>query len=317
MATPTHHPKSRLGEAAPEPASFLWRIGAGARIVRAMVPSVTLEALLRASCLAHGRALAALWRHPLLKAAAILLSMAVLHLGSEAGWGVINVLAGLPLVLTLVLVTSVLIGMLTPAVRRQARLAWAEDERAAFLERNSQLVGSLSPTAKARYAALHDVAIQLGDLLGRRPDEVIAPGEHLLWLYLKLLIAGDQVHEAIKRTPDHALEQERAAIEAELAGGGLAPGVQRARVQTLDLLDQRIATARMRTGRLQEIEADLVRIEHQMALIVDRAVQDSSLSTAGYRVELAAASSLTQADDLPGGPLIAEQDAVFARNLAG
>ena len=280
-----------------------------------MIPPLSLQALLRESCRLHGRLLAAFWSRPALRAAGLLVALAALVLADNAGFGAADALALLPMSLAVFLAASVIGCTLLPSVRRNARRTWVEEERAAFLERNSNLLGMLSGHSRARYDAQHEVVIRLGDLLARG-DAIIAPGEHLLWLYLKLLIARDKIEESGQRSPEAALLAERAAIEAELADASLTPAVHRARLQTLDLLDQRIATAALRAGRLHEIEADLVRIEHQIALVHERAVQDSSLGDAGYRVELAA-SALSLADDLPGGPLIAEQDAVFARNLAG
>lgn len=62
-----------------------------------------------------------------------------------------------------------------------------------------------------------------------------------------------------------------------------------------------------------EIEADTVRIEHQIALICERAAQHSSLGDAGVHVELAISPTDAFADDLPGGSLINEQEAFFRR----
>jgi hypothetical protein len=118
-----------------------------------------------------------------------------------------------------------------------------------------------------RYNAMHSLVSRLGDLTPGPSPSVIAPGEHLLWLHLKLLIARDHLNDSAALSSPDSLAAERDEIAADLDNPSLPRAARTARQHSLDLLDQRLSTARMRLGRLDEIEADTIRIEHQIALL--------------------------------------------------
>jgi hypothetical protein len=114
-----------------------------------------------------------------------------------------------------------------------------------------------------------------------------------------------------------SLEQERLQLLHELDDPALTATGRAARQHSIDLLEQRLTTARMRGGRMDEIEADMVRIEHQLALLCERAAQHSALGDAAVRMNLVTTSAEPLADDLPGGSLINEQEAFLTRCAEG
>lgn len=276
-----------------------------------MIPPLTLAALLAESCRLHARLLKSFFENHLLIGAAGLALLGLMRWMDLAGKA--DAWAMLPLAACLAVSASIALAMLFPAVRNRARQAWINEQRAAFLLRNSELVASLSPSSRQRYNAMHSLVSRLGDLSPGPRSAVIAPGEHLLWLHLKLLIARDHLNDSAALSSPDALAAERDTIAADLANPSLTHAARTARQHSLDLLDQRLSTARMRLGRLDEIEADTVRIEHQIALICERAAQHSSLGDAGVHVELAISPTDAFADDLPGGSLINEQETFFRR----
>lgn len=228
-----------------------------------------------------------------------------------------GILALSPLLAAGMLLGTILAGMVLPSVRKGARQRWIDEQRSAFLERNSQLFASLSPQGRERYNRMHERVARLADLTPQAQPGPLGPGENLLWLYLKLLIARDHLNDSARLGSMESLEQERLQLLHELDDPALTATGRAARQHSIDLLEQRLTTARMRGGRMDEIEADMVRIEHQLALLCERAAQHSALGDAAVRMNLVTTSAEPLADDLPGGSLINEQEAFLARCAEG
>lgn len=171
-----------------------------------------------------------------------------------------------------------------PGVRAKKRLAW-EVTREALLEKWSLVVAKLSKVSRERYNRLHLRVSRLGDLSPtHQKGSLLRPGEYLLWLYLKLLMARDLLEEGTTTSSEAAIQADRARILEELEHPGLTPASRQSKEETVLILDQRLDAARSRWGRIQEIESDLTRIEQKLALMFDRAAQHNIMGDSGRRI---------------------------------
>lgn len=172
-----------------------------------------------------------------------------------------------------------------PKVTSRAR------QRQELLDKWEAFRAQLSPAAAERYDRLRQTVRRLGSLFPPGEHEkasLLRPGEYPLWLYLKLLLARDHLEVNARESREEDLRTQLAALEAELEQPDLTPAARESKQETAILLRQRIASAEARRARLQEVESDLTRIEHKIALLYDQAVQQNSMNDAGLRVNLPA-----------------------------
>jgi hypothetical protein len=171
-----------------------------------------------------------------------------------------------------------------PAIKEKKHLAW-EAGRAGLLEKWSLVVAKLGKSSRERYNRLHLVVARLGDLTPRpRRGSLLRPGEYLLWLYLKLLMARDLLEEGTSTSSEATIEEQRTCILQELEEPGLTSASRQSKEETILILDQRLDTARNRWSRLDEIESDLTRIEQKLSLMFDRAAQHNTMGDSGRRI---------------------------------
>ena len=223
----------------------------------------------------------------------------------------------LPFAFAALMLAAVLAVSLLPSTRRLALRRKIHETRAELLEKNSRVLESLRQPGRLRYNRLHTSVIRLSDLVGEDKHTVVRPGEYLLWLYLKLLIARDHLEENAEGSRHEALLAERARLEVELRREDLSLASRQSKGETLDLLEQRISAARTRAVKIEEVESDLLRIEHQLALLCDRAAQRSPLGDSGFRIELAAETFATATSgDLAGNMTVQQVEQLFVSNFA-
>lgn len=171
-----------------------------------------------------------------------------------------------------------------PRIRARKRLAW-EIGRESLLEKWSLVVARLTKASRARYNVLHLRVSRLGDLTpAPRKGSLLRPGEYLLWLYLKLLMARDLLEEGITTSSEESIVMERGRILQELESPALTDSARLSKEETVLILDQRLDAARNRRSRIEEIESDLTRIEQKLALMFDRAAQHNIMGDSGRRI---------------------------------
>lgn len=218
--------------------------------------------------------------------------------------------------LVLTTTCSILAGSVLPSTAKSARRRKVRETREGMLEKNSLVLEILSLSGRKRYNKLSERVSRLADMLPGDRDAVVRPGEYLLWLYLKLLIALDHLDANSKESSLEGLETERQRMEREIGDPGISEASRQVKQQTIHLLEQRITGARLRTIRVEEVESDLLRIDHQLALLCDRAAQQSPLADAGFRIDLATESVATSlCGDLPGGLNVQEMEEIFYTHL--
>lgn len=172
--------------------------------------------------------------------------------------------------------------------RRHRATASAEEGR-------EQLARTLDSQARQRLAALEGKTARILEL-GR--DASPAGGfelessrdalERLSWIYLKLLVARRQLAASRAEASGADLKRKIADLERQLAApaGGSSPSatLRDSQAATLKLLRQRQQNLERCEEGLQQIDADLARIEAQ----VDLAVESASVNGGGGGVSAAA-----------------------------
>ena len=179
---------------------------------------------------------------------------------------------------------SLVIYSCLPVVKGKKRLEW-EMKREDLLVKWSLVVDKLSKSSRERYNRLHLRVSRLGDLHpSLHKGSLLRPGEYLLWLYLKLLMALDLLEEETTTSSEAVIEEQRRGILYELDHADLTALTRQSKEETILILDQRLDAARNRGGRIQEIQSDLTRIEQKLALMYDRATQHNIMGDSGRRI---------------------------------
>lgn len=200
-------------------------------------------------------------------------------------------------------IAAIMIYGYFPRIRAEKRHVWLTN-RESMLEKWSLVVAKLGKSSRERYDRIYLRVSRLGDLLpSPQKGSLLKPGEYLLWLHLKLLMARDLLEESTVTSSEAALEVERSRILQELEQPGLTTATRQSKEETVLILDQRMDTARSRWSRIQEIESDLTRIEQKLALMFDRAAQHNIMGDSGRRINFsdevqtgASLTSLTRSD---------------------
>jgi hypothetical protein len=139
------------------------------------------------------------------------------------------------------------------------------------------LVALLDAPAAQRLSAFETRCAKVLDLQRRaNADDPLISGnadalQRFGWTMLKLLVARANLTSGDWREDQAALTREAAGIEAELAGSGLTPVARESRGATLAIVRQRLDNLATRARRLQEIDADLARLEAAVELARERA----------------------------------------------
>jgi len=200
---------------------------------------------------------------------------------------------------------GLLVYLCLPSLKKRHQLDSWQDQRSGLLEQWGQVVDQLSPGAESRYTRLLEKVTRLGDLFPQPVDgSLLRPGEYMLWLYLKLLLARDHLEESVRTSHEDQIIAQRKVLLEELDSDELTPATRQSKQETVLILDQRVLTLRHRPGRIGEIESDLIRVEQWVALMHDQAAQHNTMGDAGRRIHFAAESlTLPSLEGLPGAGL--------------
>ena len=87
---------------------------------------------------------------------------------------------------------------------------------------------------------------------------------------LKLLVVRSSLGALGHAAKERELQQQVAALEADLADVELSPAARDSKEATLKIVEQRLANYERREQSLEEIESDLARIEAQIDLAIER-----------------------------------------------
>ena len=202
---------------------------------------------------------------------------------------------------------------------RFRRLVEAEDRARLAAEpapETVRLLESLSDAGKRRLAALGQKCARILDLQRRgEAEDALLTGnadtlERLKTLYAKLLLARQNLESLDDGVTEAGLAQKLAALEKELADPGDTESVRASKTATAETLKKRLESLRRRGQTLEEIDSDLLRVESQVDLAVEKAAMDGKPLVLSSAVDLASnlldgssyTSSLGASLDLPGPP---------------
>ncbi len=108
---------------------------------------------------------------------------------------------------------------------------------------------------------------------------------HLSWLHLKLLLAKQQIQRSHAEAPMEELSNQITALEQELASMSPSPA-RESRAATLEIMHSRLLTARERSQRLQESQADIERIQQQVALVLEKATLHANPNSVSFTLKV-------------------------------
>ncbi|MES2707621.1 MAG: hypothetical protein V4726_13585 [Verrucomicrobiota bacterium] len=230
-----------------------------------------------------------------------------------AGAGLVLLLAGFalknadPWMLWLGIPTAagLVLYLCIPALKNHRQGGGWRAQREALMEQWAEVTDQLTPQADQRYTALQQRVSRLGDLFpGQEQGSLLRPGEYMLWLYLKLLLARDHLEESVRSSTEEEVIAHRKQLLDELDSDHLTPSARQSTHETVLILDQRVLTLRSRAGRIREIESDLTRVEQWVALMHDQAAQHNTMGDAGRRLRFGPESlTLPSLGSLPGSNL--------------
>ena len=139
------------------------------------------------------------------------------------------------------------------------------------------LVGTLSADRRGRLEQLESKCANVIDTYRESQTEsyLVESNRHALqkltWLYLKLLVAQQNLTAMHKSTTVAEIEQQIELIQKDLRYDKISPSLKESKQATLAILQQRLAVFEKRSESLQEMESDLTRIEAQVDLAVENA----------------------------------------------
>lgn len=192
-----------------------------------------------------------------------------------------------------------------PTIQKHRRRESWQDQRSDLLDQWSQVVDSLTTPAEKRYQVLQQRVSRLSDFFPQsQQGSLLRPGEYMLWLYLKLLLARDHLQESVNTSHETDVISQRNQLLAELDSEDLTTATRQSKQETVLILDQRVLTIRSRAGRIHEIESDLTRVEQWVALMHDQAAQHNTMGDAGRRLHFGQETlTLPSLDSVPGSNL--------------
>lgn len=136
--------------------------------------------------------------------------------------------------------------------------------------------------------------------------------EQLVWLHLRMLHAGVAIAQVLSTARDEAvrLQQQEEAIAARLAVADLDPELRRSLEQQKQVIDARQAAHAQAALRAERIDAELARIDQQVALIREHALLSSDEQRIGSSLD-----ALTAAFNEADRWLSSQRDLVGALDL--
>lgn len=173
---------------------------------------------------------------------------------------------------------------------RSRRLLRPKPQSLKAARQRLDMLQALALPARTGYHRLMISVRQAGDLLRIPVDPTSGAGaprrlEHLLWLYLRLLTANQQLRTASRGLEAGSLEAEAAELRESLAAGRSSTAA-RSRRAALEVIEERLRTHAANERRQEEIACDLRRIEHHCALFLEQAAHAGSMGDVSLLIDL-------------------------------
>ncbi len=139
------------------------------------------------------------------------------------------------------------------------------------------LVKKLATARRERFARIEERCAKIIQLhRDAQTDDIILDGNRealtkLSHLYLKLLVAQQNLESIQAAIVEEQLKRQIESIKAELCAARFRPSLRESKEATLRILEQRLANLDRREQSLEEIDSDLVRVEAQIDLALENA----------------------------------------------
>ncbi len=163
-----------------------------------------------------------------------------------------------------------------------------------------RLISQLTPDARARLETLARkslAAVEAARRGGTEEYELQSQRDGLdrmSWFYLKLLLARQLLMTQEPNAAGSQLRRQISELEQQLVARGGSEAVRQSKQETLRILNRRLELLQRRGQALEEIDADLARIEAQADLAVENAaLGPQSMSLAG---NITLASAMLETD---------------------
>lgn len=160
-------------------------------------------------------------------------------------------------------------------------------------ERKQQdLIRTLPPELKRRLDRLSGRCAQAARVLrDQQGDDFTFEAnqdalKRLEWVYLKLLVARNNLVNTAAADTEDDLSRSVAELEAEVKQSE-SEALRRSKSATLAILKERLANIHRRAESLEEIDSDLMRIEAQVELMIENATIQGKPQTISTDIELA------------------------------
>jgi hypothetical protein len=156
-----------------------------------------------------------------------------------------------------------------------------------------ELVRRLDPPARQRYAALEDKCARVlaAQQEAQTPEIGLESSRDALsrlgWIYLKLLVARFHLQASRVQGSEADLRRQLAELQRALAASGQSPALRQSQAATEKILEQRLQNLERCQQTLQEVDADLGRIEAQVDLALDNANLRGGGAVVSANLELA------------------------------
>lgn len=186
------------------------------------------------------------------------------------------------------------LGALSSSKRFRATVDAADQKQDPIDQRYSGMLLQLTPDQQQRQRGIEARSREIFHTLGSSPllsthtDSL----EQLVWLHLRLLVARQAIIGVVAtaRSESGKLDEQEAQIVARLEASDLSPELRRSLEQQKAVIDQR-QEAHANAGRRHEhVEAELARIDQQIALIREQALLATNEENIGASLDALAAS---------------------------
>jgi hypothetical protein len=169
--------------------------------------------------------------------------------------------------------------------------------RAGWEQRIDAALQGLDSVSRRRYLGLRS---RCAGLLEHQFERIAGAGnaEHLtglnrlLWIYLRLMLAGNAIRQVIESAPGHddRIEAQVAEVDSQLEDAGLGDELRRSLEGQRDILRQRLDKRREGAEKLAFVESELNRIEQQVELIREQSALIADPETLTRRIDEVAAA---------------------------
>jgi len=160
--------------------------------------------------------------------------------------------------------------------------------------RYQALIDQLGPEQKKDQGITEARAREIFLTLGKSPmlSAHAESLEQLVWLHLRLLVARQAILSVVSSAKDEhvRLDEQEAQIVARLQSSDLSPELRRSLEQQKSVIDQRQEAHANAARRLEHVEAELARIDQQIALIREQALLSTNEEHIGASLDALAAS---------------------------